>query len=100
MKGKKFNATEKHFQEKEIKLRQEVTHYKTLLTTIKSNVDYLSEANTRLHQENCEIKEKYEKLLEYSKFSDDDIKSALDKDKTISGLGNMLISSSYFKGLR
>ena len=98
MRGKKFNAAEIHFQKKEIKMRQETNQYKyriEQLTTI--NVE-LSIENEKLLKENIEIKTKYEKLLEYSKLSEDELKKALQSDKTAEKISTLLNITKQFPG--
>jgi predicted nuclease with TOPRIM domain len=90
MKGKKFNAAEKHFQEKEIKMRQETTFYKNRMKDLEISNTLLIEKNKQLTKENVDIKSKYDKLLEYAKLSEIDIMTALRKDKTIEQLGTLM----------
>lgn len=77
MKGKKFTAAEKHFREKEVKLRQEMQRHKEWLIEVSSVNSQLLKENEQLKKENAALKAKYEKLLELSKLSDGDVKAAL-----------------------
>jgi hypothetical protein len=80
LKGKKFDAAEKYFQEKQVKLRQEVRQHKEWFAEVSNVNSQLVKENEQLRRENADIKEKYEKLLELSKLSENDIKTALRKN--------------------
>ncbi|KLU61858.1 hypothetical protein CEB3_c17760 [Peptococcaceae bacterium CEB3] len=89
MKGKKFTAAEKHFQEKEVKIRQEMKRYTERIMELIDVNHQLSKENEVLKSLNAEIKEKYEKLLEYSRLEETDIVNALERDKNLSLLSGM-----------
>lgn len=83
MKGKKFNAAEKHFQKKELALRREIAALNNLL---KEKNALLRDANDRissLETENAQQKEWIERLLQYTELSLEDVKAACEKDKSI-----------------
>lgn len=90
MKGKKFDAHEKHFKKKEIKLNQEINYLRNRLQDISEEKIELAKKNAQLDKENTEIKLMYEKIKEYSKLSDEDIKEALKRDKSASKLSDLL----------
>ena len=96
MKGKKFDAHKKHFEEKEIKLRKETKYYIELAEKIVKENDLLLKENSQLKKENEDIKEKYEKLLEYSKLSENDIITALHKDIVITQFAGMMGTASKY----
>ena len=89
MKSKKFDAHEKHFKEKEIKLNREMNYLKEKCTEVTKQNMLLIKDNEQLNKENSDIRLKYEKLLEYSKLSDEDIKEALQRDKSINQLSTL-----------
>lgn len=98
MKGKKFNAAEKHFQEKELKYRKEINHLRSVYSELCNVNLQLAKENDSLKKENLDIKLKYEKLLEYSKLSESDIKIAIEGDKAkgqLTGMFNMLSKYMY-----
>lgn len=95
MKGKKFDAHEKHFKEKEIKLNQEINRLRDSFIDFRNTNMCLHEDNRKLKKENLIIKEKYEQCLTYSNLSDDEIKEAIKSNTSmnnISTLFNMLPS--------
>ena len=96
MKGKKFNAAEKHFQKKELALRREITALDDLL---KEKNALLRDANDRissLETENAKQKEWIERLLQYTELSLEDIKEACEKDKAIASTMKMF---EAFRGI-
>jgi len=90
MKGKKFDAHEQHFKEKELKLNKEMNHIKEKCTEINNENIELIKENEKLKNDNLDIKAKYEKLMEYSKLSDEEIKEALQRDKSLNQLTTMI----------
>lgn len=90
MKGKKFDAAEKHFAKK----RDEY------LKRIKSLEQQLENAHkdTRLYRTQCEFYEReneelknwIERLLEYTELSKEDIKAACEKDKRLGEAAKLL----------
>ena len=96
MTGKKFSASEKHFQEKELRLRREINRLELVVgELIHKNVE-ITEDNKRLLKENTIITAKYNQLLEYSKLSDEDMKQAVKRDIAVASLfGTMSALSKY-----
>ena len=90
MKGRKFSAAEKHFKEKEVKLRQEISWYRDSLQQYQNKYVVCNEELTVCQKELTELKERYHKLLDCSKLSEDDIITALKKDKNVAELSGML----------
>jgi len=93
LKGKKFDAAEKHFHEKEVKLRQEMRECREEFISIRERNIQLLENNEKLEKENADIKEKFQKLLELSKLSENDIKALL-RVNEVAG-----IYSGFLKGM-
>lgn len=90
MKGKKFDAAEKHFREKELKYKREINHlHEAFNKATDANLQLLRE-NEKLKKETLDMKLRYEKLLACSKLSEADIRNALDGDKTIVQLSGIL----------
>ena len=85
MKGKKFDAAEKHFHEKEVKLRQEMRECREEVASVRERNIQLIENNEKLEKESADIKEKFQKLLELSKLSENDINSLL-KTNEVAGM--------------
>jgi predicted nuclease with TOPRIM domain len=90
LKSKKFDAAEKHFYEKELKLKQQVKHYEERDGILINENERLSKENRKLQTEVSELKDKYNKLLEYSKLSDVDIKNALKRDQSVNNLSTFM----------
>jgi hypothetical protein len=97
MRGKKFNAAEKHFKEKELELRKEMKRYIDFADEIKVANSLLFKENEKLKIENTEIKMKYEQLLEYSKLSEDDIQRALKRDKSLEQVNSLINMASRLR---
>jgi len=86
MKGKKFDAHEKHFKAKEDKLNKRIKFLERRYQEVCKESLYYSMENEELIKENTDIKVKYERLLEYSKLTDIEIKEALKRDKSVNQL--------------
>lgn len=90
MKGKKFNAAEKHFKEKEEKFKKEVKNLSdALLQQSQINTELFRE-NHRLVEELNQLKKEYAKLLEYSGLSINDIQTALKAEAAIVSFAGIL----------
>ena len=90
LKGKKFTAAEKHFQDKEVALRQEMRKTIEWSEEIINVNNQLYKENRQLKKDFDELKEKYSKLLEYSNMTEEDIKTALHKDKVMDQFGSLM----------
>ncbi len=90
MKGKKFNAAEKHFLQKEVKIRQELREMKEWYEDICNVNSQLVEENNALRHELSELLDRYNKALEYSKLSESQILNAIKKDNSIVSLTEIL----------
>lgn len=80
-KGKKFNAAEKHFIEKEIKYQSQIKSLTTTIQGIKSSQAELLHKNQVLTDENTQLKDWVERLLQYTELSEADIKAVCEQDK-------------------
>lgn len=85
-KGKKFDAAQKHFSEKELTYKKQITGYTDRLTQYNREICELKTDNEKLSQENAQMKEWIERLLQYTELSTSDIKQAREKDKAIAGM--------------
>lgn len=90
MKGKKFNAAEKHFQQREVKIRQELREMKEWYEDVCNVNSQLIKENTALRHELSELLDRYNKALEYSKLSESQILNAIKKDNSIVSLTEIL----------
>lgn len=90
MKGKKFNAAEKHFQQREVKIRQELREMKEWYEDVCNVNSQLIKENTALGHELSELLDRYNKALEYSKLSESQILNAIKKDNSIVSLTEIL----------
>ena len=99
MKGKKFDAAEKHFLGIEVKYKQEISDRGIENFKLKATNRQLTEDNAGLQKELAELKIKYDKLLEYSMLSEDDIIIAVDKDKRIKNMADFFDGSRYARML-
>lgn len=83
MKGKKFDAHEKHFKAKEDKLNKQIKFLEQRYQEVcKEHFDEYTK-NIQLVEEITKLKEKHERLLEYSKLTDEDIEEAIKRDKAV-----------------
>lgn len=86
-KGKKFDAAEKYFYKKEVKLRQEMRKIIDWSDEIVNVNNQLVKENKQLKMEFNDLKEKYDKLLELSKLSEQEVKNLINASNTIVNLG-------------
>lgn len=93
MRGKKFDAAEKHFQEKEIKLRRQFRTSQDIRQKLMDENLELKVENEKLIKENTEIKAKYEKMLEVSKLDDKAITNLVKCTEFTAG---MITMTEYF----
>ena len=100
MKGKKFDAAEKHFLKKEVKYKQIISEHSQHNRALWKVNEQLKSEKYDMEKELGLLKEKYNKLLEYSKLSDDDIMNALKRNKAMTQMAQMLSGSLYAHLLR
>lgn len=96
MKGKKFTAAEKHFQEKEVKLRKDIQYWQELAI---SRAKYITELETALRDVTAKVSQQQdwiERLLQYTELSQADIKAACEKDKQLAACADLILGASKF----
>jgi len=96
MKGKKFTAAEKHFQEKETKLRKEMNDWRTVAIERAEEIVELKEELRQAESTIAQQQDWIERLLQYTELSLDDIKAACKKDKAMAACADMLLGASTF----
>jgi hypothetical protein len=82
-KGKKFDAAEKHFTEKEIKYQQKIKEQEQTVTHVIKSYGIVTEQNRDLIEENNQLKQWVSRLLEYTKLSEADIREVCEHDKKL-----------------
>lgn len=88
-KGKKFDAAEKHFIEKEKVYQRRILE---LNNTVKQSAVIkreMFEKIQNLQSENDQLKEWIDRLLSYTELSESDIKKACEKDKRMAEMFGM-----------
>lgn len=96
MKGKKFTAAEKHFQEKEIKLRKNLQYWQDLAI---SRAKHIAELETALRDVTAKVgqqQEWIERLLQYTELSQEDIRATCEKDKSLAACAELILGASKF----
>lgn len=96
MKGKKFTAAEKHFQEKEAKLRKEMNDWRTVAIERAEEIVELKEELRQAKSTIAQQQDWIERLLQYTELSLEDIKAACEKDKAVAACADLLIGASRF----
>lgn len=79
--GKKFNAAEKHFKEKEEVYQRKIRHLEEVVSQLQTDMNRLAGENGRLLAENDSLNGWVERLLTYTELSKDDIKAVCEQDK-------------------
>lgn len=77
MKGKKFNAAERHFKDKEVVMRKELRTAKEWLAEVCNVNSQLLEENKALRHELTMLMERHNKLLECSRISDSQLTTVI-----------------------
>ena len=98
-KGKKFTAAEKHFHEKEVKLKKDMQYWQDRCIELAKRV---SELEYALHESKLTIQnqsEWIERLLQYTELDLTDIRAACEKDKKLAEVASMMCGVSRFLGL-
>ena len=76
-KGKKFNAAERHFHEKEIKLKRIMQELESSTKKANKIANELQKENEKLKAENDELKAQNQKLMELHQLNEEDIQAIL-----------------------
>ena len=95
MKGKKFNAAEKHFEEKRVKMEKEIKCLREQLDESRKEAQSYKEKADAFESKIGELLDWIERLLEYTELSKEDIKAACERDKH---LGNFMGLLAAFSG--
>lgn len=96
MKGKKFTAAEKHFQEKEIKLRKDIQYWQELAIQRAKHITELETALRDVTSKANQQQEWIERLLEYTELNKEDIQAACEKDKSLAACAELILGASKF----
>ena len=89
-KGKKFNAVEKHFMEKEAIYRRMLNRNEVEIKELQDKLVELDLLNKNLQKENDKLNKENTKLLEYVGLSKEDIRAACKKD---------IVMTNFVRGL-
>ena len=89
MRGKKFDAHEKHFKEKEIKLNKEIKEIRKGWSDTTDQKIKLINENENLKKENLELLQKYEEAIKLSKLTDEEIQESIKSYKSMNDLSTM-----------
>jgi len=90
MKGKKFDAAEKHFEKKRLELERKVKTYKEWAQEKKVENDELHDKLHILEAENEQLKKENERLLQLTELSKEDIKLMCEKDKSMNQVATLI----------
>lgn len=100
MKGKKYDAAEKHFKKVEDKLHKQIKYLESMFDSAMLNLKATKNELADVRKENEQLRDWIERLLEYTELTKEDIKKACEKDKQLAdslGLFNRL-SGSFLGG--
>jgi len=96
MKGKKFDAAEKHFIKKQEQYEKEIKNLYQMLKDSQRETSLLKGKYESAQSENEQLKAWIERLLEYTELSKEDIRLACEKDKKMSKATDLLLKFSSF----
>lgn len=82
-KGKKFDAAEKHFENKRVKYEREIRRLTDIVSEQNKIISKNEQQISALETENTQLKDWVERLLEYTELSKEDIKAVCEKDKRL-----------------
>ena len=89
-KGKKFDAAEKHFKEKERRLNHLIDVHSNAAKEAYAQIDKLKAENEALKKEMEDVKAINEQLKHLHNLSDDDIKALLQRAHSLNTFSEML----------
>lgn len=99
MKGKKFEAAEKHFMKKEEQYKKQIKALETALIE-KTEKEKTNEALiTSLNEQNAMLLEQNKKLLELCKLSEADLKMLVEKDKNVAEAARSMLTLMQHSGI-
>lgn len=99
MKGKKFEAAEKHFLKKEEQYKKHIKALE-LEITAKAEKEKTNEALiTSLSEQNAMLLEQNKKLLELCKLSEADLKILIEKDKNVAEAARSMLTLMQHNGI-
>ncbi|MDD3172193.1 MAG: hypothetical protein PHF63_00765 [Herbinix sp.] len=81
MKGKKFDAAEKHFMEKEARLKKQINSLEARNSELRAALVEKTSENNSLSTKNAELEDWIERLLIYTELNREDIKRICQEDK-------------------
>lgn len=89
-KGKKFDAAQKHFQEKEQRLNRMMRAYEHQANEATAKAEALQSENEQLRMENAKLTMINQQLQELHNLSDADIKALLDRAHSLNTLTSLM----------
>lgn len=96
MRGKKITAAEKHFQEKEAKLRKEMNDWRTVAIKRAKDIAELEEELKQAKSTIAQQQDWIDRLLQYTELQPADIKAACEKDKAMAACADLLLGADKF----
>ena len=97
MPSQKWTAAEKYFIKLEGEYTKQIKILKDTVIAQNKSITELSNKNQQLTDENTQLKDWVEILLDYTKLSEEDVKEACKKDKSIAQIPELLnMISKYF----
>jgi archaellum component FlaC len=81
MKGKKFDAVEKHFEKRRVQYESKIKDLEEQVKSAHREKNYFKSNLDLCERENRELKDWVERLLEYTELSKEDIRKVCEKDK-------------------
>lgn len=98
-KGKKFSAAEKHFKEKEERLRKELKYWEGRANEQSSKLLTVCEELATARATIAQQKDWIERLLQYTELDIEDIKVACEKDKKIGQAAGIMVDVYKYLGI-
>lgn len=98
-KGKKFTAAEKHFQEKEERLRKELKYWEKRANEQSSRLLTVCEELANARHTIAQQKDWIDRLLQYTELDLKDIKAACEKDKKIGQAAGIMVDVYKYLGI-
>ena len=99
MKGKKFEAAEKHFMKKEEQYHKQIKALEAALIE-KSEKEKANEALIEsLTEQNAMLLAQNKKLLELCKLSEADLKTLVEKDKNVAEAARSMLTLMQYNGI-